>query len=100
MKREIITAWVTRYALTEGIEVVKAELCSDISDAMITYGGTGYDRQSAHGRDWHRTPEAALARAEEMRTAKIASLKKGIAKMERLTFVAPNAEGKHERLDR
>jgi hypothetical protein len=90
MKREIFTAWVTKYALTEGIEAVKAEWCSDISDKMITYGEEGYSRQSAHGNDWHRTPEAALARAEEMRAAKVASLKKSLAKMERMTFVAPN----------
>jgi hypothetical protein len=91
MKREILTAWVTKYALTEGIEVVEAEWCADISDKMITYGGNGYSRQSAHGNDWHRTPEAALARAEEMRAAKVVSLKKSLAKMERMTFVAPNA---------
>lgn len=87
MKREIFTAWVTKRALTEGIKVVEAELCADISDKMITYGGTGCGRQSAHGNDWHRTPEAAVARAEEMRAAKISSLRKSIDRMERMTFV-------------
>lgn len=93
MQREHFTAWVTKHALTEGIEVVAAELCSDISDKMITYGGDGYSKQSAHGSDWHRTPEAALARAEEMRRGKLASLRKSISRLEAMEFkAAPNAQ--------
>lgn len=88
MKKENIKAWITKYALTEGIEVVDAEVCHDINSGMISYGRGLY----AHGKDWHRTPEAALARAEEMRKAKIVSLRKSIEKMERMTFNAPNAE--------
>lgn len=89
MKNEIFTAWITKYALTNGIEAVQAEWCGDVSAEMITYGyGDGY-MHFVHGSDWHRTPEAALARAEEMRTAKIASLKNSMAKLERMTFVAP-----------
>jgi len=90
MNREVFTAWITKYALTEGIEVVEAELCSDISDKMITYGGNGYLSQSAHGNDWHRTPESAIARAEKMRSAKIESMEKQIKKLKRMTFIAPN----------
>lgn len=89
VKCERIKAWITKHALTEGIEVVDAEVCGD--GGMIAYGNVGYGSQYAHRKDWHRTPEAALARAEEMRKAKIASLKKSIAKMEALTFAAPNA---------
>ena len=90
MKNEHIKAWVTKYALTEGIEVVDAEVCHDVSSQMISYGDKGYGAQFAHGKDWHRTPEAALTRAEEMRKAKIASLRKSIEKLERMTFTAPN----------
>lgn len=85
---ERITAWVTKYALTEGIEVVDAEVSGD--GDMIAYGNIGYDSQYAYGNAWHRTPESAVARAEEMRKAKIASLKKSIKKMESLVFTAPN----------
>ena len=54
---------------------------------MLSYIGSRYDwRECVHGKDWHRTPESALARAEEMRKAKIASLKKSIAKLEAMTF--------------
>ena len=87
MKNEPIKAWVTKYALTVGIELVDGEVCHEISSGMLSYGRS----QSAHGKDWHRTPEAALARAEEMRKKKIASLRKSIANMEALTFKAPNA---------
>ncbi len=88
MKKEQIKAWVTKCALTEGIQLVDGEVCHEISSGMLSYGAYG----TAHGKDWHRTPEAALARAEEMRKAKIASLRKSIEKMERLTFKAPNAD--------
>jgi len=91
MERERITAWVTKYALTDGIEIVSAEHCSDINDGMISYGN-GYSAQTAHGKDWHITREAAIARAEEMRKAKIASLKRSICKLESMTFIAPTAE--------
>jgi hypothetical protein len=87
VKDEKIKAYITQYALTKGVIAVDAEVCSD---TMIAYGNVGYGSHYAHGSDWHRTPEAALARAEEMRKAKIASLRKSIAKMEAMTFKAPN----------
>ena len=87
MKREKITAWITKYALTEGITVEEGEVCSDISDTMFSYGN---GMNSAHGNDWHRTPEAALAMAEEMRLAKIVSVKKQLSRLECMTFKAPN----------
>jgi hypothetical protein len=83
--REAIRAWVTKYALTTGILVVDGEVLHYISSSML-YAGR---HQNFHGNDWHRTPEEAVARAEEMRMAKIASLRKSIAKMEQLKFVAP-----------
>lgn len=82
---EQIKAWVTRYALTDGIFVVDGEVCHNISSSMLNYGSL----KNAHGKDWHRTPEAALVRAEEMRKAKIASLKKSIAKLEAMVFTVP-----------
>lgn len=87
MKSEIFTAWVTKHALTTGIEMVKAELRNDISERMIRYAADGGLMVStAHGNDWHRTPEAAIARAEEMRTARIKSLQKQIVNLERMVF--------------
>lgn len=82
MNEETIKAWITTYALTTGIKVVDAKMCGGVTDSrMVRYGN-----QYAYGKDWHRTPEAAIARAEEMRKAKIASLRKSIEKMESLRF--------------
>lgn len=78
--------YITRYALTGGIKEVEAEL-SKSYPTMISYADAdGKYRQTAHGNDWHTTKEAAIARAEEMRTAKIKSLRKSIEKMEKLRF--------------
>lgn len=84
---EFFRAWITKNALTSGIECVKARV-SKTRPCMIIYGPYGFAYRE--GTDWHRTPEGALARAEEMRKAKIASLKKSIARLERLTFTAPD----------
>jgi len=86
--------WITKYALTEGISVENGEV-SETSPSMFCYGDkAGYCQQYAHGegKNWHRTPEAAEARAEQMRKAKIDSLKKTLVKLERMTIKAPNAE--------
>ena len=86
METERINAWVTKNALTEGILLVEGEVCHRVSSDMLSYASS-----TAHGKDWHRTPEGALARAEEMRKKKIASLRKSIKKMEALVFNVPNA---------
>ena len=87
MKNENITAWVTKYALTTGIQKVIGSVRHETSSTMLRYSdpANGF-KEFVHGNDWHRTPEAALARAEEMRKAKIASLKKSIAKLESMMF--------------
>lgn len=96
MSNEKIQAWVTTYALSGVIKLVNAEVLGARSD-MIRYGDHCFSH--GEGRDWHRTPEAALARAEEMRKAKIASLRKSIAKLEKMTFTAPPAPRTPSRID-
>ena len=88
MEYERIRAWVTKYALTEGIQLLEGSILHEISGGLFRPDGyfPGF-----LGKDWHRTPEAAIARAEEMRLAKIESLKKSIKKMEALQFSAPTA---------
>lgn len=78
MDREI-TAWVTKYALTQGILKVDGKVDGEYA-LMLEFGEQDY----AHSNNWHRTEKAALERAEEMRISKIASLKKSLAKMESL----------------
>jgi len=89
MANEIVTAWVTKYSLSKGIQVVNGEVNHQISSTMLIYGRHGI----AHGKDWHRTREAAFARAEEMRKNKIASLNKSIDRLERMKFKEVNTKG-------
>jgi hypothetical protein len=81
MSDEKITAWVTKYALTKGIYKALGSVNVRTGN-LYFYGRThGYH---VYKNIWHRTEAEAMARAEEMRTAKIASLKKQIAKLEQL----------------
>jgi len=83
-------AYITKYALTNGIELVDAELCFDISPTIIMYRHDGNESTTyAHHKEWHRTLDAALERAEEMRSAKIKALKKQIIKLENIKFDIP-----------
>jgi hypothetical protein len=81
-----ITAYVTKYALTDGIIKVYAEHCVSVSDKMIAFPAGAHSQNYIHGNDWHFTEGDALAKAEEMRQKKIASLKKQIARLEKLEF--------------
>lgn len=78
--------WVTKYAMSvEGVIHCEEARTSHV-DTMVVVGS-----HCLHGDDWHATPELAIARAEEMRTKKIASLKKQISKLEAMTFSAEDA---------
>jgi hypothetical protein len=85
-----IKAWITKYALTQGIFVVTAEVCTDINTDMVSqlepkpqWGSITYHGK---GRDWHETQAGAVAYAGEMRRKKIVALKKQIAKLEATKF--------------
>lgn len=84
MESENIKVWITKYALTIGIEVFDGVVHEN--DDMVAYGNVGYGYLYAHGKDWHRTYEEAVERVEEMRVKKIKSLRKRIAKLEKLSF--------------
>lgn len=79
------TAYVTKYALTEGVQEVAATFLPDSTTSMIYYSENGHTCY-AHGKDWYRSYPAAVSRAAVMRDKKIASLKKQIAKLETLKF--------------
>ena len=78
--------WITKYALTSGLFEAQAKLRDDISPTMISVEERGVHRQCFHGNDWHRTKEAALARAEEMRIAKLKSLDKQAKRIAAMKF--------------
>lgn len=92
--QEQFDAWVTKYALSTGIEAVQAKIINRDRN-LIVYMEKGKPlSQYAGENEWFRTPEEALRRADEMRTKRIAALKKQIAKLEKMTIVAPYQPGK------
>lgn len=79
--------WSTKYALTSGIVEHLVEKCGE---GMVKTAGSfssgGGEYFYVEGKQWHRTLEQAKEYAETMRKKKIESLKKSIAKIEKLTF--------------
>ena len=77
--------YITKYALTAGILEVDGEVSSNSPTLMgFKYPADNWWYSIAHGegKEWHRSLEAAQARAKQMRDKKIASLRKQIAKLE------------------
>lgn len=79
--------WNTKYALSGGITEHEAEetsnptmVCIPKSEKTLSY------YLHREGEDWHKTRESAIKRAESMRVAKIASLKRQIVKLEGRKF--------------
>lgn len=84
--REMVTVWVTKYALTKGILLANGYIYGSMFVWRDNIAGSF--EQSAHGEggDWHRTEDAALDRASAMREAKIRSLNKSLKKIETMQF--------------
>lgn len=76
--------WITKYALTRGIFEMDVE--SQSEDGKAVYGKAWNQCFHGQGIEWCKTKAAAIARAEEMRRKKIASLKKKIGQLESLKF--------------
>ena len=80
--------WITKHALSDGIEEVEVEQ-SKHAESMVSWStGNGSWTSYAHGegKNWHRTKESAVARAEIMRLRKITSHRNAINKLEKLKF--------------
>lgn len=75
--------WNSKYALTEGLIEQEGE---EVGDSMVQVGSLQY--LHGEGKEWHRTRESAAARAEVMRKAKIASVRKHLARLEAMRFDA------------
>ena len=91
MNEPIFKVYITKYALTSGIFECEVKQClnSVPNGSMVAElrpAGMLVVCYHGEGRDWHRTKESALEKAEEMRASKIASVKKALAKLERLKF--------------
>lgn len=77
--------WDTSRVLTAGI--VEREVETTHTGNMVCFvSNGGFNYLHGEGRNWHRTLESAKKFAEAMRKAKIASLKKHLAKLEAMTF--------------
>ena len=76
-------AWVTKYALTRGVQVWNGEAIE--FGLFISENKNVYDRYRRKG-DWWPSRAAAIADAIKRRDRKIASLKKQIACLETLIF--------------
>ena len=80
---ERIDGYSTKHALTEGIKRVQMTV---LDETAIHGSGRNIEVLYGEGVEWHRTLRSAVRRAEEMRVAKIASLRKSIARLEELRF--------------
>ncbi|MFH1556822.1 MAG: hypothetical protein ABII76_18525 [Pseudomonadota bacterium] len=79
------TFWVSSHALTSGIVKVEAEEPNSNNPSVLQIKGKAgrYDDYlHGEGLEWHRSESAALARADKMKTKRLASLKKQIEKLE------------------
>lgn len=82
MTDKLNTYFVTKWALTQGI--LKLHLRDSHTPSMKCSDFCGFFH--GEGKEWHRDAASAVAHANKMRLAKIASLKKSIAKLEAKTF--------------
>jgi len=81
-------AFITKFVLTAGIQEVDDAEISGLSSTMISVKSLGpYANFHGEGKEWHRTREAAVLRANVMRTAKIVNLTKQIKKLEATAFI-------------
>jgi hypothetical protein len=77
--------FITKYALTKGI--IEGEAKPTGIPGMIQVAGQpSWVYFRGEGRDWHRTREGALNRAEEIRIKKLKSLDNQIKKLSKLKF--------------
>lgn len=83
--KQMATVWITRWALTKGIQKQEVELSN--SGTLGRFRPVGYFSDVyVHGNDFYLTEEAARTRANEMVAKKIISTEKTLAKLKKLAF--------------
>lgn len=82
MKRDDVVAYVTKYALTQGI----LKISGRVSASGYFYGNGAYFELQVNPSNWTLDKCLAIERAEKMRDKKIASLKRQIARLQKLDF--------------
>lgn len=85
--------YVTKYALNNGIvEKEVKDVGNGAVEVLEKWGGYLH----GEGKEWHRTWESAVARAEEMRQRKIKSVEKQLAKLKNMKFERESEVKEHE----
>lgn len=77
--------WITKYALTQGLFEMNAEIIDRGVKHVYARGKTPTGH-SLFTREWTKTREEAVEKAEKMKKARIASLKRSITNMQAKTF--------------
>lgn len=86
MSEKIIEAYITKYALSEGrISKERVRICGN-GDMVAGYGEQVSVHYHGEGKEWHRTFESALKRANSERDKAIASAERKIEKLRNLNF--------------
>jgi len=78
-KKTGVTVYVTKYALTKGVIAYRG---ATVEGRLARISGLTLYYQP----DWYLSERDALAQAEVMRSRKVESLRKQLAKLEKLTF--------------
>lgn len=80
--------WIAKYALTSGIKKGSVVYLSNSDELVLCESEDGWSSYFYFNKEVFLTESEAIGKAEEMRVKKIASLKKQIAKLEKMTFEA------------
>lgn len=96
--------WITKYALTYGIVVTRAAQPSVENPKYITtppiWPDISMDHQTFGPLDWHVTKEAAVRRANTMKTNKIKRLTKQVHQLAELEIkIVENTKGEPDESD-
>lgn len=78
--------YISKYALTTGIIEIEAEICENVSTDMIKDINRKSDYYHGEGKQWHKSKEAAIKKAELMKDKKIAALRKQLESLTKMTF--------------
>lgn len=91
---EVTTIFIHKYALSDGIRRANVAEIKEGSyeDRKYRYVDMGRCVYLYEGKDWSLSEQEAVAVAEKARLKKIESLKKQIAKMEKMTFPIKDRE--------
>lgn len=81
--------WITKYALTTGIEMIDSERMASfgINDGILSFCRYSCSETEVYNRQqWYTDEDSAKAKAENMRKNKLISLRNQIAKLEAIKF--------------